>query len=201
MSNWREAFGPSTDRLGEDFRPLGRNEVLALIEEATRFRTGIGYDVHRFAEGRKLILAGVEVPYERGLIGHSDADVVTHAAMDAALGASGCFDIGTYFPDDDPAFEGADSLKLARRAMAVIEEAGFRLEGLDITIVAEAPKMKPHIPAMKKKLSETFAVPESRLGLKATTNEKMGWIGRGEGIACIASALVREIPKFPESPT
>lgn len=176
---------------------LSRQEVINLITQQTQFRTGIGYDVHRFAEERKLILGGVEIPYHLGLLGHSDADVVTHAAMDAALGAAGCSDIGTYFPDTDPRFEGADSIKLAQEVCGILKDAGYRLEGLDIMVVAEAPKLKPHVPAMKDKLSQAFGLTLDQLGLKATTNEKMGWVGRGEGIACLASALVRKIIHTP----
>lgn len=171
---------------------LTKEDVLALIRQNTQFRTGIGYDVHRFAKDRKLILGGVEVPHEFGLLGHSDADVVTHAAMDAVLGAAGCSDIGTYFPDTDERFKDADSMKLAAEVHDILSQAGYQLEGLDIMVVAEAPKLKPHVPAMKERLAEVFRLDLEQLGLKATTNEKMGWVGRGEGIACLASALVRK---------
>ncbi len=191
VSNLREAFGPSID--GGQQGGLTRAEIIDLIHEQTRFRTGIGYDVHRFVEGRPLILGGVSVPYHLGLLGHSDADVVTRDAMDAILGASGCSDIGTYFPDDDSSFFGADSLELAKKVLEIISTAGFALEGLDLMIVAEAPKLKPHVPDMKMKLAAVFKLNERQLGLKATTNEKMGWVGRGEGIACLASALVRQV--------
>lgn len=190
MPNLRKPSGPTT----EESLSLTRADVVRLIEEHTQFRTGIGYDVHRFAEGRKLILGGVEVPYKFGLLGHSDADVITHAAMDAALGAAGCSDIGTYFPDTDEKFKGADSIELAREVTRILGEAGYKLEGLDIMVVAEAPKMKPHISAMKDRLCEAFQLTPQQLGVKATTNEKMGWIGREEGIACLASALVRRLP-------
>jgi 2-C-methyl-D-erythritol 2,4-cyclodiphosphate synthase len=183
-----ESSGPTTNT-----SIIDRQSVIELIREHTQFRTGIGYDVHRFAEDRKLILGGVEVPYKLGLLGHSDADVVTHAAMDAALGAAGCFDIGTYFPDDDERFLGADSIKLAEQVQGILAKAGFRLEGLDIMVVAEAPKLKPHVPLMKERLAKAFDLQLEQLGLKATTNEKMGWVGRGEGIACLASALVRKL--------
>lgn len=189
MPNLKKPSGPTTSE-----EPLSRQDVLQLIRENTQFRTGIGYDVHRFAKDRKLILGGIEIPYEFGLLGHSDADVITHAAMDAALGAAGCSDIGTYFPDTDERFKGADSIELARQVRGILAEAGFQLEGLDIMVVAEAPKMKPHVPAMKERLCDAFGLPLEQLGLKATTNEKMGWVGRGEGIACLASALVRKLP-------
>lgn len=192
MPNWSGPSGPTTEDIATNHGGLNEERVLELIARHTQFRTGIGYDVHRFAEGRRLVLGGVEIPHPLGLLGHSDADVVTHAAMDAALGAAGCSDIGTYFPDTDPAFKDADSIKLARRVEEILTQAGYRLEGLDIMVVAEAPKLMPHVPAMKERLSEAFGLSLDRLGLKATTNEKMGWIGRQEGIACIASALVRK---------
>ena len=172
---------------------LTRQEVIELIAAQTRFRTGIGYDVHRFAEGRRLVLGGVEIPHSRGLLGHSDADVITHAAMDAVLGACGCADIGTYFPDTDAKFAGADSLELARQVRRVIAEKGFALHGLDLMVLAEEPKLKPHVALMRERIAEAFGVTADQVGLKVTTNEGMGWVGRGEGIACMASALVREI--------
>lgn len=187
MPNSRGPTGPTTKDQG-----LTTEMVVELIKSHTQFKTGIGYDVHQFVEGRPLILGGIEVPHSHGLLGHSDADVITHAAMDAVLGAAGCADIGTYFPDDDPAYKGADSIELARRVSDVIGNEGFVLEGLDIMVVAEAPKMKPHVPAMKERLSQAFGLRLDQLGLKATTNEKMGWVGRKEGIACLASALVRK---------
>lgn len=187
MSNLSEATGPITKTLTKD-------DVLALIEQNTRFRTGIGYDVHRFAEGRPLILGGIVIPHPMGLLGHSDADVLVHAAMDAILGAAGCSDIGTYFPDDDQAFKNADSIALARRVRAIVTDKGFQIHGLDLMVVAEAPKLKPHVPAMKARIAEAFGLDLDQVGLKATTNESMGWIGRGEGIACLASALVRVLP-------
>lgn len=184
MPNSRGPTGPTTN--------LTTEQVVELIRSHTQFKTGIGYDVHQFVEGRPLILGGVEIPHSHGLLGHSDADVVTHAAMDAVLGACGCADIGTYFPDDDPRYEGADSIALARQVREIIDEQGYELQGLDIMVVTEVPKLKPHMPALKERLSQTFGLPLDQLGLKATTNEKMGWIGRQEGIACLASALVRK---------
>lgn len=175
--------------------PLTRAEVLALIAQQTRFRTGIGYDVHRFEEGRRLILGGVEIPHDRGLKGHSDADVIAHAAMDAVLGACGSGDIGTHFPDTDPAFKGADSLQLARQVVKVITELGFELHGLDLMVLAEEPRLKPHVPLMREKLAQAFGLQTEQVGLKATTNETMGWVGRREGIACLASAIVRARPE------
>jgi 2-C-methyl-D-erythritol 2,4-cyclodiphosphate synthase len=173
---------------------VSRAEVLELIAQHTRFRTGIGYDVHRFAEHRKLILGGVEIPHSRGLHGHSDADVIAHAAMDAVLGACGSADIGTHFPDTDAAFQGADSLQLARRTVEIVTEMGFELRGLDLMVLAEEPRLKPHVAEMRARLAQAFGLTVEQVGLKATTNESMGWVGRREGIACLASALVRAQP-------
>lgn len=190
----------STGPTGPTTSGLTIEQIVGLIHEHTQFKTGIGYDVHQFVEGRPLILGGVEVPHSHGLLGHSDADVVTHAAMDAALGAAGCADIGTYFPDDDPKYQGADSIELAREVSRVLGQAGFRLEGLDLMVVAEAPKLKPYVPSMKEKLAGAFGLRIDQLGLKATTNEKMGWVGRKEGILCLASALVRRLPSMHQAP-
>lgn len=145
---------------------------------------GIGYDSHRFAEGRKLILGGVEIPHDRGLSGHSDADVLTHAVIDAVLGAAGLGDIGEVFPDTDPAWEGADSIGLLRTVIGMLRGPVINV---DATLICEQPKLGPHRPAMVARLSETTG---SRVSVKATTNEQMGWIGRGEGIACMAVAAV-----------
>lgn len=145
---------------------------------------GIGYDSHRFAEGRKLILGGVEVPYEKGLAGHSDADVLTHAVIDAILGAAGLGDIGEVFPDTDPAWEGADSIGLLSTVIGMLRGP---VRNIDATLICEQPKLGPHRPAMVSKLA---GVSGGRVSVKATTNEQMGWIGRGEGIACMAVATV-----------
>mgnify|MGYP002151006096 FL=1 len=145
---------------------------------------GIGYDSHRFAEGRKLILGGVEVPYERGLSGHSDADVLTHAVIDAILGAAGLGDIGEVFPDTDPTWEGADSIGLLSTVIGMLRGPVINI---DATLICEQPKLGPHRPAMVSRLAD---VTGSRVSVKATTNEQMGWIGRGEGIACMAVAAV-----------
>lgn len=145
---------------------------------------GIGYDSHRFAAGRKLILGGVEIPFDRGLSGHSDADALTHAVIDAILGAAGLGDIGEVFPDTDPTWEGADSIGLLRTVIGMVRGA---VTNVDATVICEEPKLGPHRPAMVARLSD---VTGSRVSVKATTNEQMGWIGRGEGIACIAVASV-----------
>ena len=145
---------------------------------------GIGYDSHRFAEGRKLILGGVEVPYGKGLDGHSDADVLTHAIIAAVLGAAGLGDIGEVFPDTDPAWEGADSIGLLSTVVGMLRGP---IVNIDATLICEQPKLGPHRPAMVQVLS---GVTSARVSVKATTNERMGWIGRGEGIACMAVATV-----------
>lgn len=145
---------------------------------------GIGYDSHRFAEGRKLILGGVEVPCERGLSGHSDADVLTHAVIDAILGAAGLGDIGEVFPDTDPAWEGADSIGLLSTVIGMLRGPVLNV---DATLICERPKLGPFRPAMISRLAESTG---GRVSVKATTNEQMGWIGRGEGIACMAVATV-----------
>lgn len=145
---------------------------------------GIGYDSHRFAEERKLILGGIEVPHEKGLAGHSDADVLTHAAIDAILGAAGLGDIGEVFPDTDPAWAGADSIGLLSTVIGMLRGP---VVNIDATLICEQPKLGPFRPAMVSKLSETTG---ARVSVKATTNERMGWIGRGEGIACMAVATV-----------
>ena len=155
---------------------------------------GLGYDVHRFAEGRKLILGGVEIPYALGLDGHSDADVLCHAIADAILGAIGEADIGHHFPNTDPACEGMDSLEIVRRAVQLVQQQGGRLINIDSTLVAEAPKIAPHLTAMKANLARVLALPEKRIGIKATTNERMGFLGRKEGVAAMAVASV-EMPE------
>lgn len=145
---------------------------------------GIGYDSHRFSEGRELILGGVEIPFEKGLSGHSDADVLTHAVIDAILGAAGLGDIGEVFPDTDPTWEGADSIGLLSTVIGMLRGP---VVNIDATVICEQPKLGPHRPAMVSRLAD---VTGSRVSVKATTNEQMGWIGRGEGIACMAVAAV-----------
>lgn len=160
-----------------------------------RMRIGIGYDVHRLTEGRKLILLGVEIPYERGLLGHSDADVAAHALMDAMLGAAALGDIGKLYPDKDPAYEGISSMVLLKDVHRRIREAGYELGNLDVTIVCQAPKIGPFREAMRKTLSETLEIPEDRISVKATTEEGLGFTGRGEGIAAQAAVLLEESGK------
>jgi 2-C-methyl-D-erythritol 2,4-cyclodiphosphate synthase len=153
-------------------------------------RVGVGYDSHRFAEGRRLVLGGVEIPYERGLAGHSDADVVAHALTDAILGAAALGDIGRLFPDSDPAWAGADSLSLLSQAYRHATGAGFHFVSADVTIVAERPTLAPHIEAMRRRLADALVAAPAAVSVKAKTNEGMGWIGRGEGIAAIAVAVL-----------
>lgn len=159
------------------------------------FRIGQGFDVHAFAEGRRLILGGVDVPHERGLLGHSDADVLTHAICDALLGALALGDIGTHFPDTDVGYEGVDSQKLLARAAELVRERGWEIANIDATLIAQAPKMAPHIPAMRERLAATLALPADRVSVKATTTERLGFTGRGEGIAALASALLVPTPR------
>ena len=155
-------------------------------------RIGHGYDVHRLVEGRKLILGGVEVPFEKGLLGHSDADVLTHAVMDALLGACALRDIGHLFPDSDPAYAGADSLKLLDAVVEQLEENGFRVGNVDVTVIAQAPKLAPFVPQMRQNLARRMKVSPDRVSVKATTEERLGFTGQGEGIAAHAVALVEE---------
>ena len=156
-------------------------------------RIGHGYDVHRLVEGRRLILGGVDIPWERGLLGHSDADVLTHAVMDALLGAAGLGDIGQHFPDTDPAYAGADSLKLLEHVAGLLRERGFVVGNVDATVLAQRPKLAPHIPQMRDNLARTMGVDPSRINIKATTEEGLGFTGSGEGMAAHAVALIEEI--------
>ena len=157
--------------------------------------SGLGYDVHRFIEGRPLVLGGVEIPSPKGLDGHSDADVLCHAIADAILGAVGERDIGHHFPNTDPSLRGISSLELLRRVMTLVRAHGARLVNVDASLVAEAPKINPHVDGMRKNLSAVLGIPVGRIGIKATTNEGMGFVGREEGIAALAvvSVLVAEI--------
>ena len=155
-------------------------------------RIGHGYDVHRLTEGRKLILGGVEIPFEKGLLGHSDADVLTHAVMDALLGAAGLGDIGKAFPDTDPAYEGADSLKLLDTVMEMLTRAGYRVGNIDATILAQRPKLAPYIDEMRENLARRMEIGPDRVNVKATTEEKLGFTGSGEGMAAHAVCLLEE---------
>jgi 2-C-methyl-D-erythritol 2,4-cyclodiphosphate synthase len=153
-------------------------------------RSGIGYDCHRLVEGRRLVLGGVEIESEHGLAGHSDADVLTHAVMDALLGAAGLGDIGEHFPDADPAYRDADSLVLASEVAGRVREAGWRIENVDATVLLEAPRLAPHRDGMRARLAGSLGVDASHVNIKATTSEAMGFIGRGEGAAALAIATI-----------
>lgn len=156
-------------------------------------RIGHGYDVHRLVKGRELILGGVSIPYEKGLLGHSDADVLTHAIMDALLGAAALGDIGKHFPDSDPAYKGADSLKLAQHVSALLTQNGYCIGNIDATVIAQAPKLAPHIPLMKQKLALALGCDENRINIKATTEEHLGFTGEGLGMAAHAVCLITHI--------
>ena len=153
-------------------------------------RIGHGYDVHRLTEGRPLILGGVHIPYERGLLGHSDADVLAHAVMDALLGAAALGDIGGLFPDSDERWRGADSLRLLKQVTALLAENGWEIGNVDATVLAQAPKLAPYIPEMRQKLAAAMGVDASQVSVKATTEEHLGFTGAGEGVACHAVALL-----------
>lgn len=153
-------------------------------------RIGNGIDVHRFEENRKLILGGVEIPHTKGLLGHSDADVLTHSVMDALLGALALGDIGKWFPDNDPKYKDADSLLLLKTIFTEIELKGWKLENLDCTIIAENPKLSPYIDEMRENLAEVLKSPKERVSVKATTTEKLGFCGREEGIVSMACVLI-----------
>lgn len=157
------------------------------------FRIGNGFDVHRLVEGRRCIVCGVDIPYYRGLLGHSDADVALHALTDALLGAVALGDIGAHFPDTDPRWEGADSRVLLRGALALVNERGFRPVNVDVTVIAQAPKMLPYIERMRRNVADDLGLPFECVSVKATTTERLGFTGRGEGIAAAATALLTRI--------
>ena len=156
-------------------------------------RIGHGYDVHRLVEDRALILGGVNILYEKGLLGHSDADVLTHAIMDALLGAAGLGDIGQHFPDTDPRFSGADSLKLLDHVMMLLKEAGWCVGNVDATVLAQKPKLAPYIPQMRQNLAERMFITVSQINVKATTEEKLGFTGAGQGMAAHAVCLLKHL--------
>jgi len=159
------------------------------------FKVGIGHDIHRLVRGRKLVLGGIEIPFELGLLGHSDGDSLCHAVCDALFGAAGLGDIGTHFSDLDPAYSGVDSVVLLTRTAEMLAELGFSIEHIDATICAEHPKMMPHIAAMRARISEALRIAESQINLKAKTNEGLDAIGRGEAIAAQAIALISCAPR------
>ena len=153
-------------------------------------RIGHGYDAHRLAEGRRLVLGGVEIPYEKGLLGHSDADVLLHALSDAILGAAALGDIGHLFPDNDPATEGIDSRVILRACVKAAAEAGYRVENCDVTVIAQRPKLAPYIAEMRRNIADDLGVDISAVSVKATTEERMGFTGSGEGMSCHAVVLL-----------
>ena len=155
-------------------------------------RIGHGYDVHKLVEDRDLILGGVKIPYEKGLLGHSDADVLLHAVSDALLGAAGLGDIGKHFPDTDPQYKGADSLKLLEIVGQRVVEAGYRVSNIDVTMIAQRPKLRPHIETMEQNIASALGIDPSRVNVKATTEEKLGFTGDGSGMACHAVCLLEE---------
>ena len=155
-------------------------------------RIGHGYDVHRLVEGRDLILGCVKIDFELGLLGHSDADVLLHAVSDALLGAAGLGDIGKHFPDTDPKYKGADSRVLLRHVVKLVVEHGYRISNVDVTMIAQKPKLKDHIPQMVKNIAEDLQIPENRVNVKATTEEKLGFTGTMEGLRCHAVCLLEE---------
>jgi len=165
-------------------------ETSAKEMTSSPYRIGIGNDIHHLVEGRKLILGGVEIPFEKGLLGHSDGDSLSHAITDALLGAAGLGDIGTHFSDKDARWKDADSMVFLRHVCELLAQNGYRISNVDATILAERPKMMPHIPSMKSKLAETMSIDPARINIKAKTNEGLDAIGRGEAIAAQAVALI-----------
>lgn len=155
-------------------------------------RIGMGYDVHRLTEDRRLILGGVEIPWEKGLLGHSDADVLIHAVMDALLGAAALGDIGQHFPDTDPAYKGISSIRLLEHVAKLLDRNGYTVGNIDATVIAQRPKMAPHISQMRKNMADALGILESQINVKATTEEGLGFTGRGEGIASQAVCLLIE---------
>lgn len=174
---------------------MSRAKKGAAGSRAPALRIGIGYDAHRLSEGRRLILGGVEIPHERGLLGHSDADVLLHAVMDALLGAAGLGDIGCHFPNTDEQFRDASSVFLLVATASLLDARGFRAAQVDATVIAEAPRIADHVPAMRAQIADTLELDEALITIKATTNEGLGWIGRGEGIAAIAVAQVEALAR------
>ena len=159
-------------------------------------RVGMGYDVHKLVEGRPLILGGVEIPYEKGLLGHSDADCLVHAVMDALLGAAAKGDIGKHFPDTDEKYKGADSIMLLKEVKKLLDEDNYIIGNIDATIIAQRPKMAPHIPEMRKRIAEALVLDEDRVNIKATTEEGLGFTGEGLGISCQAICLLETVDNY-----
>lgn len=155
-------------------------------------RAGIGYDVHRLAKGRKLVLGGVEIPYSKGLYGHSDGDVIAHAIGDAILGASGFGDLGVYFPPNDPRYEGISSMLILKEIKEKVERKKFRIDYIDVMLVMEEPKISPYVAQMREEISKALEIDRDRINVKATTNEGMGFVGRMEGVGAMAVCLLKE---------
>ena len=160
--------------------------------EVNRMRIGSGYDAHRLTEGRDLVLGGVKIPYEKGLLGHSDADVLLHAVMDALLGAAALGDIGLHFPDSDDAYKGISSMTLLEKTMEILEDKGYRIVNVDATVIAQAPKLRPYIDRMRENIAAALKMKTEDVSVKATTEEGMGFTGTGEGIAASAVCLIEE---------
>ena len=156
-------------------------------------RIGMGYDVHRLSAGRKLIMGGVDIPYQKGLLGHSDADVLVHAIMDALLGAAALGDIGSHFPDTDPAYEGISSIRLLEHVGKLLSDHGYKIGNIDATIIAQKPKMRPHIDQMRENIANALKIRPDQVGVKATTEEGLGFTGSGEGISAHAVCLLEQI--------
>jgi 2-C-methyl-D-erythritol 2,4-cyclodiphosphate synthase len=180
--------------MGSSFFTLAEGEMFSRQIEKTEvhMRIGMGYDVHRLVENRKLIIGGVEIPYEKGLLGHSDADVLLHAIMDALLGAAALGDIGKHFPDHDPAYAGADSLELTRQVGKLLEEQGYQVENIDATVIAQKPKMAPYREQMRQNIAAALGISLDQISIKATTEEGLGFTGTGEGISAQAVALIEK---------
>jgi 2-C-methyl-D-erythritol 2,4-cyclodiphosphate synthase len=167
------------------------DRVMMLRVSTGEFRIGHGFDVHRFRRGRKLILAGVEIPYRMGLAGHSDADVLWHAVINALLGAMSEGDIGMHFPNTDPRYQGIASTKMLEKVLRLMRQRGFKLVNVDVTLVAQQPQLAPYYGAMRKTMARQFKVAENKISIKATTTEKLGWVGQGRGMAATAVVLLR----------
>jgi 2-C-methyl-D-erythritol 2,4-cyclodiphosphate synthase len=167
------------------------DRVMMLRVRTGEFRIGHGFDVHRFRRGRKLILGGVEIPYRMGLAGHSDADVLWHAVINALLGAMSEGDIGMHFPDTDPRYKGIASTKMLEKVLRLMRRRGFKLLNVDVTLVAQQPKLAPYYGAIRKAMAHRFRVVENKISIKATTTEKLGWVGQGKGMAATAVVLLR----------
>lgn len=166
------------------------------MKERITMRVGMGYDVHKLVEGRRLVLGGVEIPYEKGLLGHSDADVLVHAVMDALLGAAALGDIGKHFPDTDPAYEGTDSMKLLEEVRKLLDEHNFMIGNVDATVIAQRPKLAPYIEMMRENIAARLLIDKNQVNVKATTEEGLGFTGQGQGISSQAICLLETIDNF-----